>query len=137
FDMSYGPSVAEWERLRDNIKQHGTANSLMIALMPTASSSILADVTPCFEPINQNVYREEIANGHFVSVNRYLVLDLIERGLWTPEVRDQLLANKGSLRGIDSIPDDLKKLYRTVWEINPKTLIDIQGIRTAFVDQSS
>jgi ribonucleoside-diphosphate reductase alpha subunit len=130
-------SDRNWDELREDVISHGVANSLLLALMPTAQSSVIAGVYPSFEPITNNLYREENGKGDFQRYNEYLIRDLIRFGIWNNDLKRKLAVNGGKLSKIPEIPDDIKKLYKTVWDINPKTLIDIHSDRTAFVDQSS
>lgn len=125
-----------WEELRANIREFGVRNSLLIALMPTASTSFLMGSAESFEPLTSNYYNSSAAVGTFKRVNKYLIHDMIERGLWTPEMRNAIVANNGSVLNVPGIPEDIQKLYKTVWEISQKTLIDLSAERGRFTCQS-
>lgn len=111
-------------------------NSLLIGLMPTASSAILLGSFECFEPVTSNIFTRMVGDGEFIVVNKYLVEELDELGLWTEEVRNQLIANEGSVQDITEIPEDIRFRYKTVWEIPQKALLDLSIIRNKYVDQS-
>ena len=111
-------------------------NSLLIAPMPTASTSQILGNNECFEPFTSNIYVRRVLSGEFPVVNKYLVRDLIKRGLWTESTRNQIIAYNGSVQRVSSIPDDLKYLYRTVWEIKQKDVIDMAADRSIYIDQS-
>lgn len=125
-----------WSDLRDGIVKDGLRNSLLIAPMPTASTSQILGNNECFEPYTSNIYTRRVLSGEFQIVNPYLLQDLIDRGLWTLSVKNQLIANNGSVQGIAEIPREIRDLYKTVWEISQKTLIDMSADRGAFIDQS-
>ena len=125
-----------WEELRRRIVEHGVRNSLMIAIAPTATIASIAGAYECIEPQVSNLFKRETLSGEFLQINAYLVCDLQERGLWTDEVRDAVKRAEGSVQGIDVIPDDLKALYRTAWELPMRSLIDMAAERGAFIDQS-
>ena len=111
-------------------------NSLLLGLMPTASSAILLGSFECFEPITSNVFTRMVGDGEFVVVNKYLVRELDELGLWTPEIRDTIIANEGSVQDIIEIPEDIRYRYKTVWEIPQKVLLELSVIRNKYIDQS-
>jgi len=125
----------DWAGLKAKIAQHGLRNSLLLAPMPTASTAQILGNTEAFEPITQNLYVRRVMSGEFVQVNRHLLCDLIERGLWTDEMRTQLIAHNGSVQRLD-LPADLKDLYKTVWEIKQRTILDMAADRGAYIDQS-
>lgn len=126
-----------WTGLRLRIKKHGVRNSLLLALMPTASTSQLMNSYECFEPYSQNNGTLGILNGTYKMVNTYMIRDLIKRGLWTKSVQDQVKAARhGSVQNIKEIPAEIRKLYKTVWEIPQKTIIDLAADRGQFVCQS-
>merc|ERR1711976_775909 len=125
-----------WEALKAQIQKHGLRNSLLIAPMPTASTAQILGNNESFEPYTQNLYVRRVLSGEFVQVNRHLLKDLIERGLWTEDVRVQLIAHNGSVQHIDQIPADLKELYKTVWEIKQRAALDMAADRGAYIDQS-
>jgi len=125
----------DWAALKSKIAKHGLRNSLLIAPMPTASTAQILGNNESFEPYTQNLYVRRVLSGEFVSVNRHLLRDLIERGLWTDEMRMQLVAHNGSVQHID-MPKDLKELYKTVWEIKQRHVLDMAADRGAYIDQS-
>jgi ribonucleotide reductase alpha subunit len=125
----------DWEVLRQRAKSGGMRNSLLLAPMPTASTAQTLGNTECFEPITSNLYSRTTLAGTFTVVNRYLLRDLIERGLWTSALKNQLVAAEGSVQSLD-IPEDLKRLYKTAYEMSMKTLIDMAADRGIYVDQS-
>jgi ribonucleotide reductase alpha subunit len=124
-----------WTRLRTDIMMRGLRNSLLVAPMPTASTSQILGYNECIEPFTSNIYARRTLAGEFTVVNKYLVKDLMELGLWTPELKDQIIGANGSVQGL-AIPQNLKDLYKTVWEIKQKTLIDMAADRGAFICQS-
>jgi ribonucleoside-diphosphate reductase subunit M1 len=121
--------------LKEKIEKHGLRNSLLVAPMPTASTAQILGNNESFEPYTQNLYVRRVLSGEFVQVNRHLLRDLIERGLWTEEVRMQLIAHNGSVQNID-LPSDLKELYKTVWEIKQRIVLDMAADRGVYIDQS-
>ena len=125
-----------WSELRQRIISGGLRNSLMLAPMPTASTSQILGVNECFEPFSSNLYLRRVKAGEFIMANPHLLQDLTDRGLWTPDVRNQLMRDGGSVANIDQIPPHLKELYKTVWEIKMKSIIDMAADRGKFVDQS-
>ena len=126
----------DWNALRERIRMSGLRNSLLVAPMPTASTSQMLGVNECFEPFSSNLYLRRVKAGEFIMANPHLLQDLTDRGLWTPAVRNQLMRDGGSVANIDCIPTRLKDLYRTVWEIKMKDIIDMAADRGKFVDQS-
>lgn len=126
----------DWAALKEKVAQFGLRNSLLVAPMPTASTSQILGNNECFEPYTSNVYLRRTLAGEFVVINQHLLKDLIARGLWTDLMKNKLLAANGSLQNIPEIPDDLKELYKTVWEISQKELINMAADRGAFIDQS-
>jgi ribonucleoside-diphosphate reductase alpha subunit len=125
-----------WEALRTEVVQNGVRNSLLVAPMPTASTSQILGNNECFEPFTSNIYLRRVLSGEFPIVNKYLVRDLIGLGLWNETVRNQIIANNGSVQRIVELPQHLKDVYRTVWEIKQKDLIDMAAARGAYIDQS-
>merc|ERR550525_2047946 len=125
----------DWVALKEKIAQHGLRNSLLVAPMPTASTAQILGNNESFEPYTQNLYVRRVLSGEFVQVNRHLLRDLIERGLWKEETRTQLIAHNGSVQHMD-LPSDLKALYKTVWEIKQRTVLDMAADRGAYIDQS-
>ncbi|KAI4290943.1 hypothetical protein PAPHI01_0217 [Pancytospora philotis] len=126
----------DWEELRRRVQQHGTRNSLFIALMPTAGTSQLFGNTECFEPITSNLFARRTIAGEFQVVNNSLMADLMELGLWSNEMRQLIIEYEGSIQAIPAIPDHLKALYKTVWEIKMKSVVDLAAGRQPYVDQS-
>jgi ribonucleoside-diphosphate reductase alpha chain len=126
----------DWNKLRVSVETVGVRNSLMIAPMPTASTSQILGNNECFEPFTSNIYTRRVLAGDFVVINKYLVRDLVELKLWTPEVRSSIIANNGSVQGLPEIPGELRELYKTAWEIPQKTLIDMSRARAPFICQS-
>merc|ERR1740133_571136 len=124
-----------WAGLKEKIAKHGLRNSLLVAPMPTASTAQILGNNESFEPYTQNLYVRRVLSGEFVQVNRHLLRDLIERGLWTDEMRIQLIAHNGSVQHLD-MPSDLKELYKTVWEIKQRHVLDMAADRGAYIDQS-
>lgn len=125
-----------WSALRDEIKQHGVKNSLLLAPMPTASTSQILGNNECFEPYTSNIYTRRVLSGEFVVVNKHLLLDLVNLGLWNEDVKNQIIANNGSVQDIDVIPQNIKELYKTVWEMSMRDIIDMAAERGYFIDQS-
>lgn len=138
FDMwKVTPSnLWDWSTLRQKIKQFGVRNSLLVALMPTASTSQILGFNECFEPITSNIYVRRVLSGEHQVVNKYLVDDLVKLGLWSIEMKNTIIQNDGSIQSIKAIPREIKALYKTVWEISQRTIIDMAADRAPFVDQS-
>ncbi|KAJ1918697.1 ribonucleotide-diphosphate reductase subunit rnr1 [Mycoemilia scoparia] len=126
----------DWLSLRRNIAKNGVRNSLLVAPMPTASTSQIMGWNEAFEPYTSNLYTRRVLAGEFQVVNQWLLRDLVELGLWDDNMRQKLIAHNGSVQSIPEIPEDLKKLYRTVYEIKQKVVIDLAADRGAFIDQS-
>ena len=126
----------DWHALKERLAQHGMRNSLLLAPMPTASTANIMGNTEGIEPIPSNIYKRNVLSGEFVRVNKYLVRDLQERDLWNEEMKQRIIAAEGSIQPIDSIPDEIKKKYRTVWEIKQRHIIDMAADRGAFICQS-
>merc|ERR1719201_3208684 len=125
-----------WTALKEKIAKHGLRNSLLVAPMPTASTAQILGNNEAFEPITQNLYVRRTLSGEFVQVNKHLLRDLIERDLWTEDVRLQLIAHNGSVQYVSQIPADIKELYKTVWEIKQRIVLDMAADRGAYIDQS-
>jgi len=125
----------EWARLKEQIVKHGLRNSLLVAPMPTASTAQILGNNESFEPYTQNLYVRRVLSGEFVQVNRHLLSDLVQRGLWTEELRMQLIAHNGSVQNL-ALPSELKELYKTVWEIKQRIVLDMAADRGAYIDQS-
>lgn len=126
----------DWKKTKADVMAHGLRNSLLLAPMPTASTANILDNTEGFEPIPSNIFKRNVLSGEFVRINRYLVRDLIARGLWTDQMKDRIVAAEGSIQDVIGIPEDIKELYRTVWEISQRHIIDLAADRGAFVCQS-
>ena len=125
-----------WETLRADIAKHGVRNSLLIAIMPTASSSQILGWNECIEPFTNNIYSRKTLAGNFVVVNKYLINDLIELGIWSTSLKDKIVLADGSVQDIPEIPQNLKDRYKTVWEMKQKTLIDLAADRCPFICQT-
>ncbi len=138
FDMwSEKPSDRwEWEVLREEIKKYGVRNSLLLAPMPTASTAQILGNNECFEPYTSNIYTRRVLSGEFIIVNKHLMRDLVKLGLWNENIRSKIIAANGSVQHINEIPDNLKALYKTAWEISQKVIIDMAADRGAFICQS-
>ena len=126
----------DWAALRKDVKKHGVRNSLLVAPMPTASTSQILGNNECFEPYTSNIYTRRVLSGEFIVVNKHLLEDLVERGLWNEEMKQELMRANGSVQQIEGIPDDIKELYKTVWEMSMKDIIDMSRQRGYFIDQS-
>jgi ribonucleoside-diphosphate reductase alpha chain len=126
----------EWSRLKADIKKHGVRNSLLTALMPTASTSQILSNNECFEPYTNNIYTRRTLAGTFTVINRHLINDLLELGLWSKDMKDKIILANGSVQEIEEIPDNIKALYKTVWEIKQKALIDLSADRSPFICQT-
>ena len=125
-----------WHELRAMIKEYGVRNSLLLAPMPTASTSQILGNNECFEPYTSNIYTRRVLSGEFVVVNKHLLLDLVQLGLWNDEMKNEIIKANGSIQHIDTIPDNIKAIYKTVWEIKMKDIIDMSADRGRFIDQS-
>jgi len=125
----------DWAALKERIAKHGLRNSLLVAPMPTASTAQILGNNESFEPYTQNLYVRRVLSGEFVSVNRHLLRDLIERDLWTDELRNMLIAHNGSVQNLN-LPREIKELYKTVWEIKQRIVLDMAAARGAYIDQS-
>ena len=125
-----------WDELRENIKKYGIRNSLLCAPMPTASTSQILGNNECFEPITSNIYSRRTLAGEFILINKYLVDELLELGLWNESIKNNIIVNKGSIQYIDGLPDKLKEKYKIVWEMPMKHLIDMSQDRGKYICQS-
>ncbi|MEP7376907.1 MAG: ribonucleoside-diphosphate reductase subunit alpha [Chitinophagaceae bacterium] len=125
-----------WDALRAEIKEHGVRNSLLLAPMPTASTSQILGNNECFEPYTSNIYNRRVLSGEFVVVNKHLLKDLMGLGLWSDSMKQRIIAANGSVQNIEEIPANLKEIYKTVWEIKQRTIIDMSADRGAFICQS-
>ena len=126
----------DWEKLRQQVLKVGVRNSLLVAPMPTASTSQILGNNEAFEPYTSNIYTRRVLSGEFIVVNKHLLEDLVKLGLWSDDVKDAIMRANGSVQGIDIIPQDLKDLYKTVWELSMKDIIDMSRQRGYFIDQS-
>jgi ribonucleoside-diphosphate reductase alpha chain len=126
----------DWAKLRKQVLKHGVRNSLLVAPMPTASTSQILGNNECFEPYTSNIYTRRVLSGEFIVVNKHLLEDLVELGLWNDGVKQDIMRANGSIQGIDIIPEDIKELYKTVWELSMKDIIDMSRQRGYFIDQS-
>ena len=126
----------DWSGLRKKVKKHGVRNSLLVAPMPTASTSQILGNNECFEPYTSNIYTRRVLSGEFIIVNKHLLEDLVQLGLWNEEMKQELMRNNGSIQNIQNIPVNIKELYRTVWEMSMKDIIDMSRQRGYFIDQS-
>ncbi len=138
FDMwGVKPSARwDWDSLKAEVKQHGVRNSLLLAPMPTASTSQILGNNECFEPYTSNIYTRRVLSGEFVVVNKHLLQDLVALGLWDNDMKNKIIAANGSIQQIDEIPSTIKELYKTVWEIKQRNIIDMAADRGAFICQS-
>jgi ribonucleoside-diphosphate reductase alpha chain len=128
--------MARWDALRERVTKVGVRNSLLIAIAPTATIASIVGCYECIEPQISNLFKRETLSGEFLQVNRYLIDELKVRGMWTEEMRMRLKLAEGSVQGLDELPDDLKLVYRTIWEIPMRSLIDMARDRNAYIDQS-
>jgi len=126
----------DWETLRTEVVKHGVRNSLLVAPMPTASTSQILGNNECFEPYTSNIYTRRVLSGEFVIVNKHLLKDLVQRGLWDNSMKNKIISANGSIQNIPEIPADIKELYKTVWEIKQRNLIDMAADRGAYICQS-
>jgi ribonucleoside-diphosphate reductase alpha chain len=137
FDMwNVTPTMYDWEVTKTNVKKYGLRNSLLVAPMPTATTSQIMGNNECFEPITSNLYLRRTIAGEFVVVNKHLVNDLMTLGLWNAQMKDQIVYHRGSIQNINTIPENMKKLYKTSWELSQKVIINQAADRGAFVCQS-
>ena len=125
-----------WAAVRARIAETGLRNSLMIAIAPTATIASIAGCAECIEPVVSNVFKRETLSGEFLQVNRHLITELKERGLWSESLRQAVVVAEGSIQGIDAIPEDIRLRYRTAWELPQRALIDLAAARTPFIDQA-
>jgi ribonucleoside-diphosphate reductase alpha chain len=126
----------DWENLKREVKQHGARNSLLLAPMPTASTSQILGNNECFEPYTSNIYTRRTLSGEFIIANKHLMKDLISAGLWSETMRQKLISTNGSVQAIPEIPQNIKDIYKTVWEISQKAIIDMSADRGAYICQS-
>ncbi len=126
----------EWDVLKEEVKKYGVRNSLLLAPMPTASTSQILGNNECFEPYTSNIYTRRVLSGEFVVVNKHLLKDLVKLGIWSSVLKNKIIASNGSVQDIAEIPQDLKDIYKTVWEIKQRSLIDMAADRGAYICQS-
>lgn len=126
----------EWDVLKEEIMKYGVRNSLLLAPMPTASTSQILGNNECFEPYTSNIYTRRVLSGEFVVVNKHLLRDLVKLGIWNETLKNKIIAANGSVQNIPEVPQNIKDLYKTVWEIKQRTIIDMAADRGAFIDQS-
>ena len=125
-----------WDKLRNSVLKHGVRNSLLVAPMPTASTSQILGNNEAFEPYTSNIYTRRVLSGEFIVVNKHLLEDLVNLGLWNDDLKEEIMHANGSIQDVDNIPDELKQLYKTVWELSMKDIIDMARHRGYFIDQS-
>ncbi|PSK34659.1 ribonucleoside-diphosphate reductase large chain 1 [Candidozyma pseudohaemuli] len=126
----------DWDTLKQNMAKHGLRNSLLVAPMPTASTSQILGNNECFEPYTSNIYSRRVLAGEFQIVNPHMLKDLVDLGIWNDSMKSNIIANNGSIQSLPNVPDEIKALYKTVWEISQKHIIDMAADRSAFIDQS-
>ena len=126
----------EWDVLKDEIKKHGMRNSLLLAPMPTASTAQILGNNECFEPYTSNIYTRRVLSGEFIVVNKHLLRDLVKLDLWDEDMKNRLIAANGSIQNINEVPDNIKLIYRTAWEISQRSILDMAADRGAFICQS-
>lgn len=126
----------EWDVLKEEVKEHGIRNSLLLAPMPTASTAQILGNNECFEPYTSNLYTRRVLSGEFIVVNKHLLKDLVKLGLWDDEMKNRLMLSNGSVQNIDEIPENIKELYKTAWEISQRAILDMAADRGAYICQS-
>ena len=126
----------DWAKLREDVMKHGARNSLLLAPMPTASTSQILGNNESFEPFTSNIYTRRVLSGEFICVNKHLVRDLIKLDLWTSSVKNQIVANNGSVQDIKEIPQNIKDIYKTVWEISQRKTMNLAIARGPYICQS-
>jgi ribonucleoside-diphosphate reductase alpha chain len=126
----------EWDILKEEVKTHGVRNSLLLAPMPTASTSQILGNNECFEPYTSNIYSRRVLSGEFVIVNKHLLKDLVKLGIWNDGLKNKIIIANGSVQNINEIPANIKALYKTVWEISQKVIINMAADRGAYICQS-
>ena len=137
FDMwNVKAEMYDWDSLRKDVMTYGVRNSLLLAPMPTASTSQIMGFTESFEVITSNIYKRKTLAGEFIIINKYLIQDLKELGIWNTDIKEKILIREGSVQNIHEIPDKIQNLYKTAWEIKQKSFIDQAADRGAFICQS-
>ena len=134
--LTHTDGSLDWTSLREYVKTHGIRNSLLLAPMPTASTSQILGYNECFEPFTSNLYSRRTLAGEYVVVNKYLLKELVSMGIWSEDLKQKIIARNGSVQGITEIPQNLQDLYKTSWELKQRTLIDMAAARGAFICQS-
>lgn len=135
-DVDQLSGLWDWYGLKESIKQHGLRNSLLVAPMPTASTAQILGNNECFEPFTTNLYKRNVLSGEFVIINKHLVDDLVNIGMWNDKIRLKLFDGNGSIQKIEEIPAEIREVYKTVWEMKGKTILDMARDRAIFIDQS-
>ena len=135
-DVDQLSGLWDWYGLKESIKQHGLRNSLLVAPMPTASTAQILGNNECFEPFTTNLYKRNVLSGEFVIINKHLVDDLVNIGMWNDRIRLKLFDGNGSVQKIEEIPAEIREVYKTVWEMKGKTILDMARDRAIFIDQS-
>ena len=136
WDVTPDSGLWDWDSLKRDVVKYGVRNSLLVALMPTASTSQIMGNYESFEPCTSNIYTRRVLSGEFMVINKHLLKDLIELGIWNYDMKNMIIANKGSVQNIEEIPQNLKDIYKTVWEIKQRVLVDMAVDRGAYIDQS-
>jgi ribonucleoside-diphosphate reductase alpha chain len=136
WDIDPGQTRYDWATLKSDVIKYGMRNSLLVAPMPTASTSQILGFNECIEPITSNIYSRRTLAGEFILANKYLMNDLIQLDMWNDKIKNNIIANHGSIQQIEAIPQNIKDLYKTVWEIPMRALIDMAADRGAYVCQS-
>jgi len=136
FDIDQLSGLWDWYGLKESIKQHGLRNSVLISPMPTASTAQILGNNECFEPFTTNLYKRNVLSGEFVIINKHLVDDLVNIGMWNDKIRLKLFDGNGSIQKIEEIPAEIREVYKTVWEMKGKTILDMARDRAIFIDQS-
>ncbi len=126
----------EWDVLKEEVMEHGVRNSLLLAPMPTASTAQILGNNECFEPYTSNLYTRRVLSGEFIVVNKHLLRDLVKLGIWNDDLKNKLMMSNGSVQEIDEIPENIKELYKTAWEISQKAIVDMAADRGAYICQS-
>jgi ribonucleoside-diphosphate reductase alpha chain len=126
----------EWKLLKDEVKKYGVRNSLLLAPMPTASTAQILGNNECFEPYTSNIYTRRVLSGEFIIVNKHLLKDLVKENLWNSDMRQKIMAANGSVQNIEEVPQHIKDLYKTAWEISQKSIIEQAADRGAYICQS-
>jgi len=138
FDLwNFNPTTLwDWKALKEKVAKHGARNSLLLAPMPTASTSQILGNNECIEPITSNLYTRRVLSGEFTVINKHLVQDLISLGLWNKSLKDKIILSNGSVQNVTEIPENIREIYKTVWEIKQKRIVEMAASRSPFIDQS-